>query len=112
MAFPFLAVGLVVAVVGIGVTALLEGRSTGEKVKNGDSVFVNATSLRPLSGSPVDIDALRVFLSGFLATNVKVTSVAIGPNKTAVGNIIGLSPSVLFDLSAVTRIERDGKQFT
>ena len=98
----------------LGVLALVgyeKTRTTGSKVKDGDSVFVNAMSLRPMSGTTPDMLALKTFLDGFMATNVKVSNVVrsgISPGD-ATGQIIGFeAAAVMFPLSAVTVIDRNG----
>jgi hypothetical protein len=100
-------------VVGVGGFAIHESRKpTGEKVKDGDTVFVHATALKPVSGQQFDTDRLAVFLAGFVTTNVKVTNVVISGvvKGGCTGTILGAPVPVFFTLDAVTSIERNGKR--
>jgi hypothetical protein len=100
-------------VVGVGGFAIHESRKpTGEKVKDGDTVFVHATALRTSSGQQFDEDRLKAFLAGFVTTSVKVTNVILTPGVKgrAGGVILGAPVPVFFDLGAVTSIERNGKR--
>ncbi len=102
-------------VAGVGAHAIRESmKPTGEKVRDGDSVFVRADALQATSGQQFDVDALKRFVAGFTNTNVKVSSVVVTGNVKgrASGAIIGAPVPVFFELSAVTSIERDGKRIT
>ncbi len=105
-------IGIGTLLVGGGIAAREMTKPTGDKVKTGDNVFVPVNQLKVLSNDPLDTAALKVFVDGFIATNVKVSNVALGAAGVAAGSILGLSPSVTFPLSSVTKIERNGTTFT
>jgi hypothetical protein len=101
-----------VVLLGLGAIALhSKFTPVSEKVKKGDSVFVPPSALGPVDPVTGAADASR-FLSGFLATSIKVTNVVPISKSEATGSVVGLSPLVKFPLLAVTKIERNGKQFT
>lgn len=107
-----------------GVTALAFGgiaireatKTTGEKVKDGDSVFVRADGLHLVDSSPTDDAGLKAFLAGFLQTSVKVTNVHLpvkgGKSTDFTGTIIGFPRVVAFASAAVNSIERNGARIT
>ena len=99
------------AALAFGAIAAKEmSKTTGEKVKDGDTLFVRADGIK-LAGADADIAGLKAFLAGFLNTSVKVTTARLTPNSTEItGTIIGFPKVVAFDRSAVTSIERDGKK--
>lgn len=105
------------AAVAFGVIAVKEmNKTTGEKVKGGDTVFVNADSLRVANGAVIDTAgadrSLRTFLQGFLNTSVKVVNVRLGSADGIRGAIIGFPFEVAFPPAGVVSIERNGKRIT
>ncbi len=86
--------------------------STAAKVQNGDSVFVPMSAIVP--NNTADQAAFNVFTASLQGVTTKVTNVTIDPTAktTATGSLIGLSPPVRFPLAMVTKIERNGVQFT
>jgi hypothetical protein len=106
-----------------GAAALLFGgiaykeatKTTGEKVKAGDTTFVRADALR-VSGTapnPAVQASLQSLLAGFMSTSVKVSGVQPLPGTTSFsGTIVGFPQPVVFDRSAVVSIERNGARIT
>jgi len=106
---PWIVAGAAAA--GFGGLALYSALTpTAKKVKKGDSVFVPPTALVPVDPTGAS-DASR-FLSGFIASSIKVTNITPTANGEAMGSVVGLSPPVKFKLAEVTKIERNGKVFT
>jgi len=90
-------------------------KTTGEKVKDGDTVFVRADKLRLAETATLaDTAGLQAFLAGFINTNVKVTNVHLTPQSNAVdrtiitGTIVGFPRLLAFSKADVTSIERNG----
>ncbi len=89
-------------------------KTTGEKVKDGDTVFVRSDMLRLAdSNAGPDVAGLKVFLAGFINNSVKVTTARRTPGtKAFTGTILGFSRVVAFDENAVSSIERNGSRIT
>lgn len=107
-----IAAGAAIAFVGIAAKEVLT--PTASKVKTGDAVFVNVTAVSLGAGATEEQKAgMKRFLDGFMAAQIKITDVQINREKqSGTGSIVGIPAPVVFPLSAVTKIERDGKQFT
>ena len=105
-------IGGVTAAVFAGIGIREATKPTGEKVKNGDSVFVRADALSLADTNAVqDIAGLQAFLTGFINTSVKIGTARLTPGTTKItGTILGFPRVVSFDRSAVTSIERNGKR--
>ncbi len=111
--FQYVIAGVAAAVFG-GIALREATKPTGEKVKNGDSVFVRADSIRVASSKSAGDDlGLRAFLAGFVSTNVKIADVS-GNNGNPIlrGSIVGFPKALEFDRSAVVSIERNGQRIT
>lgn len=101
------------AALAFGAIAAKEmSKTTGEKVKDGDTLFVRADKLHLAdTNAPADVAGFQAFLAGFLNTSVKVTMARLTPKSTGItGTIIGFPKVVAFDRADVTSIERDGKK--
>lgn len=97
-------------VIGGGIIAAIEvNKTTGEKVKTGDSVFVPLEQLTTVN--PVAQIPLRAFLTGFTSLVAKVSGVIPGATPSMLtGNIVGFPDSVTFPRNAVASIDRNGSR--
>jgi hypothetical protein len=104
------AIASVAALLFGGIAYKEASKTTAEKARNGDNVFVRADALR-VQGTPGDLSdgGLASFLKGFLQSNVKITNLEIAAGGGR-GTILGFSKVVVFPLSAIASIERDGKR--
>ncbi len=104
--FGIIVIVAVVAVGGyIGISEM--NKTTGEKVKAGDSVFVPLDQISALN--PVDGAPLGAFLKGFTSMVAKVTNVIPGAtHELMTGNIIGFPGGVSFPRQSVASIDRNG----
>lgn len=110
--FQYIVAGITAAIFG-GIAIHEATKPTGEKVKNGDAVFVRADALHPADlTSTADTLGLRAFLAGFLSTAIKVSAVKTNGKADMTGTILGFSKSVGFPSTAVVSIERNGKRIT
>jgi hypothetical protein len=103
--------GLVVlaaVVLGGGYIAFTEiNKTTGQKVKDGDGVFVPVEKLS--TGVAADDLALKAFLGGLVSVVAKVTNVTVDAVKgLGHGNLIGFPATVSFPLESVASIDRNG----
>jgi hypothetical protein len=107
--FGYVVAAVTAAVFG-GIAYKEVTKPTGEKVKDGDTVFVRADAIHLADTSaPNDVAGLQAFLASFLNTSVKVTTVRLTPKSHGLtGTILGFPRVVAFDRSAVTSIERNG----
>jgi hypothetical protein len=109
-----------------GAAALLFGgiaykeatKPTGDKVKEGDTVFVRADGIHlgvpgsPAANAPKQA-GLTTLLAGFMSTSVKVTGVRkTQTHDSLLGTIVGFPDLVGFSRTAVTSIERNGARIT
>ncbi len=116
--FGYILAGVTAAIFG-GIALHEVNKPTGEKLKKGDSAFVEVRMLRMASGitAPgLDDAALQAFLGGLITSSVKVVNCepqAIGNGQPgAIGTIVGFPKPVAFPLTGVTSIERNGKRIT
>lgn len=107
-----IALGVAIGAVGYAVKDKLY--PTAAKVRNGDAVFVNVTAVSLGAGATEEQKAgMKKFLDGFMASQIKITDVQVNREKmSGTGSIVGIPAPIVFPLSAVTKIERGGKQFT
>lgn len=110
--FGYIIAGVTAAVFG-GIAYREATKPTGDKVKDGDTVYVHSDALRLADATaPGDTAALKGFLGGFVTSNVKVTAVKrIGPDSFT-GSILGFSRLLAFDKKAIASIERNGQRIT
>jgi len=109
-----------IAALAFGAIAVKElTKTTGEKVKDGDDVFVHADAIQVLTPAgtvpnPVNGASLKAFLAGFLTTSIKVSAARLEapPSTRITGTILGFPSIVVFDRSAVASIERNGARIT
>lgn len=125
--FGYILGGITAAIFG-GI-ALHEGlKPTGEKLKTGDTAFVNVQGIRvsPIGLNPTEQDiatrGLQTFLAGTLGSDIRVNNcqpatVGVASTSTpveagATGSILGFARTVEFPLRSVRALERNGKRIT
>ena len=110
--------GYIVAAVTAGAFAIISAielsKATGDKVQEGDTVFIRGEKIRLVDTNDIaGLATLKTFLSGVVATAVRVTNVHIQKGSTGpifTGTVIGFPDLVTFDKQDVTAIDRNGRR--